>query len=181
MAPISAMKGERNKMEIVFHRPLYLMILKVCLCLVLAFLLNTIPFTHICNAENDKQRVVAVFTNGTGRELCRFKIELAVTPEEQSQGLMFRKNLRPDSGMLFVGSRDELRSFWMRNTYISLDMLFIDSHNEVKHIHYGAKPFDDTSISSRHPVQYVLEINASRAKKCNIRQGTKMNILPNPR
>jgi uncharacterized membrane protein (UPF0127 family) len=124
---------------------------------------------------------VAVFTNGTGRELCRFKIELAVTPEEQSQGLMFRKNLRPDSGMLFVGSRDELRSFWMRNTYIPLDMLFIDSHNEVKHIHYGAKPFDDTSISSQYPVQYVLEINASRAKKCNIRQGTKMNILPNPR
>jgi uncharacterized membrane protein (UPF0127 family) len=175
------MKGGRKKMEIAFHRQLYLIILKVCPCLVLALFLNAIPFVHICNAENDKQQVVAVFTNSIERELCRFKVELAVTPEEQSRGLMFRKNLRPDSGMLFVGSRDELRFFWMKNTYISLDMLFIDSHNEVKHIHYGAKPLDETSISSQYPVQYVLEINAGRAKKCNIRQGTKMNILPGPR
>jgi uncharacterized membrane protein (UPF0127 family) len=60
-------------------------------------------------------------------------------------------------------------------------MLFIDSHNEVKHIHYGAKPLDETSISSQYPVKYVLEVIAGRANKCNIRQGTKMNILPNPR
>jgi uncharacterized protein len=173
-------EGGRNKMDIEFHRPLYLMVLKVCLCLVLAFFLNTIPFMHSCNAESGAQ-AVTVFTDSTGRELCRFKVELAVTLEEQSRGLMFRKNLRPDSGMLFVSSRDELRSFWMKNTYIPLDMLFIDSHNEVKHIHYGAKPFDETSISSRYPVQYVLEISAGRAKKCNIRQGTNMNILRSSR
>lgn len=164
-------------MNIIFDRPMYLMILKTCLCLVLALLLNTIPFVHMCNAENDAQQVVAMFLDGTGRELCRFKVELAVTPEEQSRGLMFRKDLGPDSGMLFINSNDGMRFFWMKNTYIPLDMIFIDSRNEVKHIHYGAKPLDETSISSQYPVKYVLEVNAGRAKKCNIRQGTKMSIL----
>ena len=86
------------------------MILKICLCLVLALFLNAIPFVHTCNAESDAQ-VVAVFLDGTGRELCRFKVELAVTPEEQSRGLMFRKDLRPDSGMLFVNRGDEYAFF----------------------------------------------------------------------
>ena len=167
-------------MDIEFQRSLHLIILKACFCLVLALLFNTIPFVHMCNAESDAQ-VVAVFLDGTGRELCKFKVELAVTPEEQSRGLMFRKDLAPDSGMLFVNRGDEMRFFWMKNTYIPLDILFINSRNEVKHIHYGAKPLDETSISSRFPVQYVLEVNAGRAKKCNIRQGTKMSILHNPR
>ena len=163
-------------MAIESGRPLYLNILKTGLCLVLSFLLNTIPFVHTCNAESDIP-LVAVFLEGTGRELCRFKVELAVTPDEQSKGLMFRKALGPDSGMLFVNSGDDMRFFWMKNTYIPLDMLFIDSRNEVKHIHFGAKPLDETAISSQYPVQYVLEINAGGAKKCNIRPGTKMSVL----
>jgi hypothetical protein len=167
-------------MTIGMERPLYLMILKIYLCVILSLFLNAIPFVHMCNAESDAQ-VVVVFPDDTGRELCRFKVALAVTPEEQSRGLMFRKDLGPDSGMLFVNSGDDMRFFWMKNTYIPLDILFINSRNEVKHIHYGAKPLDETSISSRFPVQYVLEVSAGRVKKCNIRQGTKMSILHNPR
>jgi len=156
------------------------MIAKVCLGLVLSLLLNAIIFLHTCNAESGTQ-IIAVFLNSTGRELCRFKVELAVTPEEQSRGLMFRKDLRLDSGMLFVNSSDDMRFFWMKNTYIPLDLLFIDSRNEVKHIHYGAKPLTEESISSKYPVQFVFEVNAGRARKCNIQQGTKMNLLYNSR
>lgn len=155
-------------------------VLKAGMFLALAFLLNTILFVHICNAENDT-RVMAVFLDDKGRELCRIKAELAVTNEEQSRGLMFRKDLGPDSGMLFVNSGDEMRSFWMKNTYIPLDMIFINSRNEVRHIHYGAKPLDETAIHSQYPVQYVLEVNAGKAKKCNIRQGTQMSILQSSR
>jgi uncharacterized membrane protein (UPF0127 family) len=167
---------DRYNMGIEVDRPMCLNILKTCLCLIAALLLNTIPFVHPCNAESETQ-ILAMFLDGTGRELCRFKVELAVTPEEQSRGLMFRKNLASDAGMLFVNKGDELRSFWMKNTYIPLDILFINSSNEVKYIHYGAKPLDETSIHSQHPVQYVLEVNAGKARKCNIRQGSKMSIL----
>jgi uncharacterized membrane protein (UPF0127 family) len=161
----------RYNMGIEADRPMCLNILKTCLWFVLVFLLNTALFVH----------VVAMFLDGSGRELCRFKVELAVTPEEQSRGLMFRKNLASDGGMLFVNKGDELRSFWMKNTYIPLDILFINSSNEVKHIHYGAKPLDETSIHSQYPVQYVLEVNAGKARRCNIRQGTKMSIFHSPR
>jgi uncharacterized membrane protein (UPF0127 family) len=173
-------REERRKMDIVSGRPSYLNILKTCLCLIASLLLNTIPFIYPCNAAGDAQ-VAATFLDGSGRELCRFKVELAVTPEEQSRGLMFRKDLASDAGMLFVNKSDELRSFWMKNTYIPLDILFINSSNEVKHIHYGAKPLDETSIHSQYPVQYVLEVNAGKARKCNIRQGTKMSILHSTR
>jgi uncharacterized membrane protein (UPF0127 family) len=171
---------DRYNMGIEADRPMCLNILKTCLWFVFVFLLNTVPFVHACNAASDAQ-VAAMFLDGTGRELCRFKVELAVTPEEQSRGLMFRKNLASDGGMLFVNKGDELRSFWMKNTYIPLDILFINSSNEVKHIQYGAKPLDETSIHSQYPVQYVLEVNAGKARKCNIRQGTKMSILHSPR
>ncbi len=153
-------------------------VVKAHLWFVMAVFLSVIPF--MCGAESGKE-VTTVFMNDAGKELCRFKAEVVVTPEEQSRGLMFRKKLGLNSGMLFVNNGDEMRFFWMKNTYISLDILFINSRNEVKHIHYGAKPFDEATISSRYPVQYILEVNAGRAKKCNICQGSKMNILKNPR
>jgi uncharacterized membrane protein (UPF0127 family) len=152
-----------------------------CVCVIaLLFFLSPIPFNKDSLAQRNADLMV-VFLNSKGQELCRIKAELAVTDEEQSRGLMFRKDLSPDSGMLFVYQDDDMHSFWMKSTYIPLDMIFVNSRNEVKHIHYGAKPLDETSISSRYPAQYILEINAGRAKKCNIRPGTKMSILHNPR
>ena len=152
-----------------------------CVCVIaLLFFLSPAPFSKDSLAEGNADLTV-VFLNSKGQELCRIKAELAVTDEEQSRGLMFRKDLSPDSGMLFVYQDDDMHSFWMKSTYIPLDMIFVNSRNEVKHIHYGAKPLDETSISSQYPVKYVLEVNAGRAKKCNIRPGTKMSILHNPR
>lgn len=153
-------------------------VIKTHLWFIMALFLNVIPF--MCNAGIGKE-VTTLFMDSTGKELCRFKTEIAVTPEEQSRGLMFRKKLGFNSGMLFINNSDEMRFFWMKNTYIPLDILFINSRNEVKHIHYGAKPFDEAPISSQYPVQYILEINAGRAKKCNIRQGSRMNILKSVR
>lgn len=137
--------------------------------------LISLPFMQNCRAESNTG-ATAVFLDGKGRKLCTFKVELAVTQEEQSRGLMFRKEMPSGSGMLFVNNNDEMRSFWMKNTYIPLDILFINSRHEVKHVHYSAKPLDETPIGSRHPAQYILEINAGRAKKCNITPGTKVEF-----
>ena len=145
--------------------------------LLLSLLLGAFLFvTGVCRAENSADTTV-LFSDSKGKDLCTFVVDLAVTPEEQAQGLMFRKYMPSDSGMLFLNREDAMRSFWMRNTYIPLDMIFVDSRYEVKHIHYGAKPLDETSISSQYPVRYIVEINAGRAKKCHIRSGAKMSIL----
>jgi uncharacterized protein len=111
-----------------------------------------------------------------GKKLCSFKIELANTPEQQERGLMFRKSLRKDAGMLFVFGSDQLRFFWMKNTYIPLDLVFITSKLEVASIFRQAKPFDESSIPSTIPARYVLEINAGEADRCKIRVGSKAQI-----
>ena len=163
-------------MVIGIPRLLQMNFLKKFICLIVLFFLSNLPFIQDCSAESNT-RTVAMFLDSKGRELCRFEVELVVTPEEQSRGLMFRKELSSGSGMLFVNNEDEMRSFWMRNTYIPLDIIFINSRYEVKHVHYSAKPLNETPLSSRYPVQYILEVNAGRAKKCNIVPGTKIQFL----
>lgn len=115
-----------------------------------------------------------------GSEACRFDVELATTQEEQARGLMFRKSMDDRAGMFFIFDREELRHFWMRNTLIPLDMIFIDNNFLIVDIHKGAKPLDETAISSRKPARYVLEINAGKADKCRMKKGTKTKLLKAP-
>ena len=96
------------------------------------------------------------------------------------KGLMFRKSMDNNAGMFFIFDRDETRHFWMRNTLISLDMIFIDNKYIVVDIHRGAKPLDETVISSRKPARYVLEVNAGKADKCRIKPGTKVKLVKSP-
>ena len=107
---------------------------------------------------------------------CTFTVELALTPEEQEKGLMYRRSLDPDGGMLFIFDRDEIRSFWMRNTLIPLDMVFVNSSMKVVSIYEFAKPGDETGILSGAPARYVLEVNGGRTASCRIKPGMKMKV-----
>lgn len=104
----------------------------------------------------------------------KFTVELALDPQQRQQGLMFRKTMAPDAGMLFDfgGSRDV--AMWMKNTDLPLDMLFIDRTGQITHIHEGAKPQDETIISSEGPVKFVLELNAGAVKTNGIKVGDKI-------
>ena len=103
-----------------------------------------------------------------------FTIEIADTPQEQQKGLMYRQDLAPDAGMLFDYGQEQRVSFWMQNTYIPLDMIFIAADGTVKHIHENAKPLDPTSIPSRFTVRFVLEIPAGRAAEIGLKQGDRL-------
>ena len=113
------------------------------------------------------------FYRGDKKILCRFRVELAITPEEHSRGLMFRKYLDSNAGMLFIFDDDDIRFFWMKDTLIPLDIIFINSRLEVVDIHRFAKPMDEMTIISRSPVRYVLEINGGKADYCGIKKGVK--------
>ncbi|MCX5807769.1 MAG: DUF192 domain-containing protein [Proteobacteria bacterium] len=116
---------------------------------------------------------VVTFYGDDEKKLCSFKVELASTPQEHEKGLMFKKSLGQNTGMLFIFNNDEIRFFWMRNTFISLDMVFIDSRFMVADIYRFAKPHDETTIASKVPAKYVLEINGGTADRCNLKVGTK--------
>jgi uncharacterized membrane protein (UPF0127 family) len=112
-----------------------------------------------------------------GSETCRLGVELAITQTDQAKGLMFRKSMDENAGMFFLFERNEIRHFWMRNTLIPLDMIFIDNKYVVVDVHRGAKPLDETVISSRKPARYVLEVNAGKTDKCHIKPGSKVKLI----
>lgn len=107
-----------------------------------------------------------------------FSIEIADTPAATSRGLMFRRELAPDAGMLFDFVNERPVSFWMRNTLIPLDMVFIRANGEIVRVHENAIPHDETPIPSGEPVRFVLEIPGGRAAELGIGAG---DTLVHPR
>ncbi len=104
-----------------------------------------------------------------------FTVEIADDGKERAQGLMFRDTLAPDAGMLFDYFEEQETSFWMQNTLIPLDMIFIGADGTVKNIHVNARPMDTTSIPSEFPVRFVLEIPGGRSVEIGLRDGDKMD------
>jgi uncharacterized membrane protein (UPF0127 family) len=104
----------------------------------------------------------------------RFEVELADDGAERAQGLMFRERLPRFAGMLFVYERVEPVSFWMKNTLLPLDMIFLDTGGTVTHVHAKAVPGDLTPIPSQGPVRAVLEINGGLAAALGIVPGAVM-------
>ena len=103
-----------------------------------------------------------------------FAVEVADDGEERAQGLMFRTELAPASGMLFVYDGTGRRQFWMKNTLIPLDMIFADSTGTVTRVHADAVPGDLTPIDGGDGVQFVLEINGGLAAKLGLAPGTQL-------
>lgn len=132
-----------------------------------------LPGTPCCAQGQGQRSISVIFFDQKDREACRFFAEPALTPGEWERGLMFKTYMRRRTGMLFMDDRDAMQYFWMKNTYIPLDMVFINSRREVVHVHANARPNDERTISSRYPARYVLEINAGEAKECSIKRGYK--------
>ena len=103
-----------------------------------------------------------------------FRVWIADTPERQTQGLMFVRDLPASEGMLFINERPRLSGFWMRNTYIPLDMLFIDARGRIVTIHANTTPHSLETRSSPKPVRAVLELRGGEAARRGIRVGDRV-------
>lgn len=112
--------------------------------------------------------------NDAGENL-DFDIYLAHSPDQQQRGLMHVRKMPVTTGMLFVYERPGIRSMWMKNTYIPLDLLFIDANGKVSSIVHNATPLSLASRSSTEPVKYVLELNGGSAIRFGI--GTSSRII----
>ena len=103
-----------------------------------------------------------------------FVVEMAVSPAQRSQGLMFRESLAEDRGMLFDFGRPQRAAMWMRNTYVPLDMLFIDEDGQITQIAANTQPLSDAVIASREPVRAVLELRGGVSAKLGIKAGDRV-------
>jgi len=104
----------------------------------------------------------------------RFTVEMATSWPQQERGLMFRKALGPNAGMLFDFTTESEQSFWMKNTLIPLDMLFIKANGTIARIAANAKPLSEDSVPSYEPVRAVLEIPGGRAAELGLKPGDKV-------
>jgi uncharacterized protein len=103
-----------------------------------------------------------------------FTVEIADDDAERAQGLMHRPSMGRFNGMLFVFDGPQRAVFWMENTLIPLDMLFIDEQGVVQHIHHNAVPLDRTGIDGGFGIQYVLEINGGMAERLRLSPGLEL-------
>jgi len=104
----------------------------------------------------------------------QFTSEIADNDADRAKGLMYRTELAPDAGMLFDFQEERPVSFWMRNTLIPLDMIFVAADGEVVNVHVNAKPHDPTPIPSAGPVRFVFEIAGGRAAQIGLKAGDKL-------
>lgn len=110
----------------------------------------------------------------SSRGRARFQVEIAATRAEQERGLMFRKALAPDRGMLFIYKRPQPAAYWMKNTLIPLDIIFIQPDGKVLSIARNARPHDETPLPSGGLVLGVLEIAGGRAAQLGILPGDRV-------
>jgi hypothetical protein len=103
-----------------------------------------------------------------------FQVELAETPAARARGLMYRRQLADDAGMLFLFEREETQAFWMKNTEISLDMLFLSADGRIVDLHREAVPLSTRSIASAAPARAVLEVPGGTAARLGIRIGDRV-------
>ncbi len=107
----------------------------------------------------------------TEKILFEIDVEVASNDIERARGLMYRESMDENHGMLFLFEREELQSFYMRNTLIPLDIMYVNSEFEIVDIYENTKPMDESSLFSSEPVVYVVEINAGLSEKYGIKEG----------
>lgn len=122
----------------------------------------------VAEAQPGPAERLAIVTAG-GKRL-DFNVEVVSTPMAMMQGLMFRAAMRRDHGMLFVFPGEGERSFWMKNTYLPLDIVFIRANGEIANVGYG-KPLSLDEVRSEGMVLHVLELNAGTARQLGVEKG----------
>lgn len=124
---------------------------------------------------HDKPLPTSTVVIDTDRGPQTFKVEIAADQASQERGLMYRKEMAPNAGMLFDFHTPQWETFWMKNTVLSLDMIFIRQDGTISSVAPNAVPFSTTSIPSAEPVRAVLEINGGRAAALGIEPGQKVH------
>jgi uncharacterized protein len=117
------------------------------------------------------------FFDPDGNAIKTIDIEIADTEYERQRGLMFRDEMKEDQGMLFIFPYQTMQSFWMRNTKLSLDIMFVDNQKRIVTIHRGTDILSDKSYASAEPAIYVVEVIAGFTNKYNINEGDKIDWM----
>jgi len=132
---------------------------------------ETISFT--------KEGELAVLSSETDSIKANFDIEIAETDYETETGLMYRKSMKKDRGMLFIQPTESLQYFYMKNTEIPLDIIYINSGMKIVSFQKNAEPFNENTLPSNAPAKYILEINAGLSDQLGLQVGDSISFSRN--
>lgn len=139
---------------------------------------ETCDWPGAMTGERDGSTPIVVLRGSAGE--AAYAVEIADDPAEQARGLMFRRTMVADYGMLFVFPDERPRSFWMRNTLIPLDILFIRADGVLDSASENAQPLDESGERSDGPARYVLELNAGEVARLGLEPGAHVEFLNLP-
>lgn len=126
-----------------------------------------------------KEGELSIFKQKVDTLITTFDIEIAESAYETETGLMYRKSMAKNRGMLFISPTVRIHNFYMKNTEFPLDLIFIKEDLTIASFQENAKPFDEASLSSQVPVKYVLEINAGLAQEWLLEVGDRITFQRN--
>jgi len=118
----------------------------------------------------------AHFKKTDGSRTVSLEVEVVATPAKRRKGLMYRREMGRREGMLFVFPEEEKRTFWMKNTYLPLDIIYLDRERRVVSISKGAKPLSTSRYPSEGPAMYVLEVLAGVAGELGVQKGQQLEV-----
>lgn len=134
-----------------------------------------IKIDPLANANQLSKKKIEIISN---EESFNYDVYIAESNESRATGLMNIKNLPENEGMLFIFPDSQIRSFWMKNTYIPLDIVFFDSNKKFINYHKNAEPLDiSTRYVSDKPAKYVLELNGGSADRLNLNSESTLEII----
>lgn len=116
------------------------------------------------------------FVGTSGKTLQKIEIEIADDDRQREQGLMWRRSMTGSQGMVFIFPQESEQRFWMRNTYIPLDIIYVNSKMEIVSIQKNCKTLNDAGLPSNAPAQYVVEVIGGFCDKHDIKAGTKISF-----
>lgn len=152
------------------------------------FLLSVCLLTISCGGKTDKPKDTPTqgrilefpntltFIHNNGSEIATLRYASAATAEERNQGLMNVRSMPQDAGMVFFFDEAEEQSFWMVNTILPLDIIYVGKDSTIVSIYHSTTPFSDTSLPSGKPAKYVIETNGGFCINYDIKEGNKVRF-----
>lgn len=167
-----------KKRKIWQYKRFWLSIITVTLIIMLTtYNTQNLPENNMDNKIEYAKGVVEIYSGDT--KITSVEVEIADSPDKQELGLMNRDFLPHNSGMLFIFNNEDYKSFWMKDTRISLDIIYIDSQFIISDIFSEMKPFSEKPVFSSRPVKYVLEVNGGYSLLNNIKNGDRITFRIN--
>ena len=138
----------------------------------LGFFLIAFPSSLFSEINSPIFKQIVCSVNVGNKNAKDLSLEMADNEQKRSYGLMNRKDMKPNTGMLFIWKNRQIRNFWMKNTHFNLDLFFLNNQGEIIEIYKDAKAFDETNIKSQNEVKFVVEL---KSREYPLQIGDKFN------